>query len=206
MTEKGDGGGGVRRGLASRRSWKEKATVPVPPLRPPNSRLAAATAAGAGAAGDARLGPRRAARERRGRGAGSRGPCRPLSSPSTPPPPPPPPAGLGPDAARAADPGGAPNVSRVRAGWERVRSGWAPGGRGARGRARGVGRGPPAGCLSGVGPQEFACDRRSLSPACRWPRPDAEAKARSSLCLFPLPPPRSSFPSSPIFGDGAPED
>lgn len=127
MTEKGDGGGGVRRGLARRGNEKEKTAVPVPPLRPLRSRAAAAAAAGAGATGEAGLGPGRAAPERRGRGAGRRGPCRPLSSPSAPPPPPPP-AGLGPDAARAAEPGGAPSVSRARTGRERARSGWGPGG------------------------------------------------------------------------------
>lgn len=127
VTEKGDGGGGVWRGLPRRENEKEKAAVPVPPLRPLRSRAAAAAAAaGAGAAGEAGLGPGRAAPERRGRGAGRRGPCRPLSSPSAPPPPPP--AGLGPDAARAAEPGGAASVSRARTAWERARSGWGPGG------------------------------------------------------------------------------
>ena len=127
-------------------------------------------AAGAGAAGEAGLGPGRAAPERRGRGAGRRGLCRPLSSPSAPPPPPPPPAGLGPDAVRAAEPRGAPSVSRTRTGRERARSG-----------AR-LGLGLPAGRFSQRRPSsEFACDRRSLSPACCWPHPDVEARVRRSL-------------------------
>lgn len=144
------------RGLAGRGSEKEKAAVPVPPLRPLRSRAAAAAAAGAGAAGEAGLGPGRAAPERRGRGAGRRGLCRPLSSPSAPPPPPP--AGLGPDAVRAVELRGAPSVSRTRTGRERARSGW--------GRVGAGDSGAPARRLSQLRPAgEFACDPRSPPPA-----------------------------------------
>lgn len=192
------------RGLARRGSEKEKAAVPVPPLRPLRSRAAAAAAAGtgAGAAGEAGLGPGRAAPERRGRGAGRRGPCRPLSSPSAPPPPP---AGLGPDAVRAAEPGRAPSVSRARTGRERVRWEW---GRGGCRRLPGA----PAVLGGGYGlvvsqrrpAAEFACDRRSLSLslACLWPLPAAEARARRSLsflsgCRLTLP-----FLLLPVLGTG----
>lgn len=180
VTEKGDGGGGVWRGLARRGSEKEKAAVPVPPLRPLRSRAAAAAAAGAGAAGEAGLGPGRAAPERRGRGAGRRGLCRPLSSPSAPPPPPP--AGLGPDAVRAAELRGAPSVSRTRTGRERARSGWGRVGAGDS-RAR-----PPS-WAGAARPSSLPASARRrvrlrspLSSACRWPHPDAEARARRSLC------------------------
>lgn len=47
--------------------------------------------------------------------------------------------------------------------------------------------GATAGCLSRRRPAaEFACDRRSLSPACHWPQPDADTRARRSLCFLPL--------------------
>lgn len=113
-------------------------------------------AAGAGAAGEAGLGPGRAAPERRGRGAGRRGLCRPLTSPSAPPPPPPP-AGLGPNAVRAAEPRGAPSVSRTRTGRERARSGW--GRVGAR-----LGRGLPAGRFSQRRPASEFAAIAALSP------------------------------------------
>lgn len=46
--------------------------------------------------------------------------------------------------------------------------------------------GATAGCLNPRRPAaEFACDRRSLSPACHWPHPDADTRARS-LCFLPL--------------------
>lgn len=191
------------RGLARRGSEKEKAAVPVPPLRPLRSRAAAAAAAGAGAAGEAGLGPGRAAPERRGRGAGRRGLCRPLSSPSAPPPPPP--AGLGPDAVRAAEPRGAPSVSRTRTGREWERSGWGPGGcRGLSGAPAVLGGGCPPVVSPSFGPQQSS----PAIPALRLPLASPRCRGEGSpLPLFSLwPPPRSSFPSSPIFGDGAARD
>lgn len=94
-------------------------------------------------------------------------------------------------------------MSTARNGWERARLGWERGGCGGLSGAPVVlGGGYPRVVSQRRPAAEFASDRRSLFPACRWPHPDAEARARGLLSFPPWPPPRSSFPSFLIFGDG----